>query len=236
MAIILHLDTANQFCSVALSSANQLIALRETNEKNAHSRVITLFINEILNETHISPNDLHAVAVSMGPGSYTGLRIGVSAAKGLCYALDKPLISVSTLQAMAAGTIAMAKNLPTQKEDVIFCPMIDARRMEVYSALYSKNLKEIRNIRAEVIDENSFAEELEKNMIVFSGDGAEKCKDALSANKNALFVDDFQPSAKYMIPIADEKYEMQQFEDVAYFEPFYLKEFKAGAPRVKGLR
>lgn len=236
MAIILHLDTANQFCSVALSSANQLIALRETNEKNAHSRVITLFIDEILNETHISPTDLHAVAVSMGPGSYTGLRIGVSAAKGLCYAIDKPLISVSTLQAMAAGTIARIQNLPIQKEGLIFCPMIDARRMEVYSALYSENLKELRDIRAQVIDENSFAEELKKNVIVFSGDGAEKCKDILSSNKNALFVDDFHTSAKYMISIADKKFANQQFEDVAYFEPFYLKEFKAGASRVKGLR
>ena len=157
MTKILHLDTANQFCSVALSDELKLIGLKETNEKNAHSHVITLFINEILKTNSITLNNIDAVAVSMGPGSYTGLRIGVSTAKGLCYATNKPLIGVSTLQAMALGTIQTIKKPELSNQELIFCPMIDARRMEVYSALYDANWNEIRKIEAEIIDENSYS-------------------------------------------------------------------------------
>ncbi len=236
MTRILHLDTANQFCSVALSDGIKLIGLKETNEKNAHSRVITLFIDEILKTNNLTLKCIDAVAVSIGPGSYTGLRIGVSTAKGLCYALNKPIIAVSTLQAMALGTIQTMKKSETFSKQMFFCPMIDARRMEVYSALYDSNWNEIREIRAEVIDENSYSSELKKQVLVFSGDGAEKCKPVLSHYPNAVFVDNFHPSSKYMISVALEKYKNRQFEDVAYFEPFYLKDFKAGTPKVKGLK
>lgn len=235
MAKILYIDTANQFCSVALSNNEKLIGLRETNEKNAHARVITIFIDEVLKENSLTPADIDAIAVSMGPGSYTGLRIGISAAKGLCYALNKPMIAISTLQLMAYGTIQNYRLSNVIEPGTMFCPMIDARRMEVYASIYNENCIEIREVIAEVIDEKAFQTELKNGKVIFSGDGAAKCKEFIGKNPNAIFIDDFQPSAKYMIPLALAKYKNEIFEDVAYFEPFYLKEFKAGLPRVKGL-
>ena len=236
MSKILHIDTATPQCSVALSSGAELLGLRETSEKNAHSRVVTIFADELMKSADLQPSDLNAVAVSMGPGSYTGLRIGVSAAKGLCFALGKPLIAVSTLQAMAAGMKARMAGERALEPDVLFCPMIDARRMEVYSALYDASLHEVREIRAEIITEDSFSLELGNRRICFAGDGAAKCKDLLAKHPNALFMDDFVPSAEYMISIALEKFLNRAFEDVADFEPFYLKDFIAGIPRVKGLK
>lgn len=236
MTKILHIETANEYCSLALSQDNQLIGIRETNEKNAHSRVITVFAGELLSDNHCEPSDIDAVAVSMGPGSYTGLRIGLSVAKGLCFALDKPLIAVGTLQAMAAGSTELFKEMRDIKPGLVFCPMIDARRMEVYDALFDENGNEIRGTKAEIIDENSFQKELQDHTIVFSGSGAQKCKDLLMQNTNALFLDGFVPSARFMIPIALKKFSEKQFENVAYCEPFYLKSFVAGIPRVKGLR
>jgi len=236
MPKILHIDTATQFCSVTLTDGEQIIALKESSEKNAHSRVITVWIDEVLKQNNISPGAIDAVAVSQGPGSYTGLRIGVSTAKGLCYALNKPLISVGTLQAMAFG---MAKNF-LEKNPVadqhLFCPMIDARRMEVYAAIFDQHNRQIREIKAEIITETSFEEEFKTSKIVFGGDGADKCKSLLSVNSNAIFLNDFQPSSKYMVKMALKKFVKADFEDVAYFEPFYLKDFVAGPPRVKGLR
>ncbi len=232
MPLILHIDTATQFCSVALSKNSELLALRGSNEKNAHSGVITVFMDEILKETTYLPDDLDAIAVSMGPGSYTGLRIGVSAAKGFCYALDKPLIAVSTLQAMAAGMSDGFRSV----FNTLFCPMIDARRMEVYCAIFDQNINQVREIKAEVIDEKSFQEQMKSNMVVFAGDGAEKCKPHLEKQVNAVFLDDFHSSAKFMVKLAEDKYAKMQFEDVAYFEPFYLKDFIAGMPKVKGLQ
>ena len=236
MTKILHIETSHEFCSVALSHNDELIGLRETNEKNAHSRVVTIFAEEVLKDNNLKPADLDAIAVSEGPGSYTGLRIGVSAAKGFCYALNKPLISVGTLQAMANGIIEKFKSEREIKGNMIFCPMIDARRMEVYDALFDKNGNEIRETKAEIIDENSFQELLKKHQIIFSGNGAEKCKTLFAQNQNAIFQDEFTTSAKFMVPTAFEKFKEKQFEDVAYFEPFYLKSFVAGLPRVKGLR
>jgi len=236
MTKILHIDTSNEFCSVALSHNDKLIGLRETNEKDAHARVVALFTEEILKENNLNPSDLDALAVSEGPGSYTGLRIGVSAAKGFCYALNKPLIAVGTLKSMANGIIEKYSLERKIESDMIFCPMIDARRMEVYAALFDVNGNEIRETKAEIIDENSFQELLNKHQIIFSGNGAKKCKPLLCQNKNAIFQADFTPSAKFMIPTAMEKFKRKQFEDVAYFEPFYLKSFVAGLPRVKGLR
>ncbi|MDZ7742529.1 MAG: tRNA (adenosine(37)-N6)-threonylcarbamoyltransferase complex dimerization subunit type 1 TsaB [Bacteroidota bacterium] len=229
-ALLLHIDTATQICSVALTRGNKLLSYRESLEKNAHSRNITLFVREVLEESGFDRRTIDGVAVSKGPGSFTGLRIGVSTAKGLCYALGKPLIAVDTLQAMAWG---MKEKVA---EDVLYCPMIDARRMEVYSALYDGDNRQIREVRAEIIDENSFSTWLEKHKIYFFGDGAPKCRAMIDKHPNAGFDETFQPSARYIAPIASQKYTQQEFEDVAYFEPFYLKDFIAGKPRVKGLR
>lgn len=232
---ILNIETATSICSVALTKNNELLSRRESDDRNSHSSKLTLFIDEVIKEVDINYTDLDAIAVSKGPGSYTGLRIGVSTAKGLCYALDKPLISVGTLQAMALG---MAEKFITEKlfeKSVLFCPMIDARRMEVYSALYDSNNKEVREIRAEIIDKNSFSEFLQNNKIIFFGDGASKCKQVLTHRENAIFIDNFFPSASFMTEIADLKFKNKDFEDVAYFEPFYLKDFIPGKPKVKGL-
>jgi tRNA threonylcarbamoyladenosine biosynthesis protein TsaB len=233
MPKILHIETATQICSVALSKDDIIIASKSSDEKNAHSRILTVYIDEILKASGIRIQELDAIAVSMGPGSYTGLRIGVSTAKGLCYSLDKPLISVSTLQAMAWG---MAERMGSEISNTLFCPMIDARRMEVYSAIFDQSNKQVRKILAEVIDENSFTELLQTNEVLFAGDGAGKCKEILSNSPNVHFIDDFVPSANYMASIASDKFQKKDFEDVAYFEPFYLKDFIAGPPKVKGLR
>jgi len=233
MAKILHIETATQICSVALSQNDTVIASKSSDEKNAHSKVLTVFIDEVLKQSNITPQNLDAIAVSMGPGSYTGLRIGVSTAKGLCYSLDKPLLTVSTLQAMALG---MGRTPGKLIDEALYCPMIDARRMEVYSALFDHSNKQVREILAEIIDENSFATQLQIQPIYFAGDGAEKCKDVLSSQPNAIFLDNFFPSAEFMTGIAYKKFKNKSFEDVAYFEPFYLKDFVAGPPKVKGLK
>lgn len=236
MTRILHIDTANQYCSVALSQDENLLGIRETAEKNAHSRVVTIYVDELLKSSGMKPKHLDAVSVSMGPGSYTGLRIGVSTAKGLCYALNKPLIAVSTLQAMALASISKMRSKRTFHENMWFCPMIDARRMEIYSAVFNHKCGLVRDVRPEVIDENSFANELEKREVVFSGDGSKKCVDILAHQPNAIFQPDVIPSAKFMISLALDKFNARYFEDTAYFEPFYLKDFIAGKPRVKGLK
>ncbi len=236
MPLILHIDTATPVCSVALTRDGRVAATRESREKNAHSRVITIFIDEVLKEASLKAADLDAIAVSMGPGSYTGLRIGVSTAKGLCYALDKPLIAVNTLQAMARGMVEMTASVVQQPADnFLFCPMIDARRMEVYAALFDRQNRVARETRAEVIDEQSFENELKTHRIIIAGDGAEKCKAVLGEKTNIIFLDTFVPSARYMTAIAEDKFAKKEFEDVAYFEPFYLKNFIAGMPKVKGL-
>ena len=232
---LLHIETATQFCSVALSIGNKIVEVRATNEKNAHSRVITTFVDEVLKSAKLKPELLDGICVSKGPGSYTGLRIGVSTAKGLCYALDKPLIAIGTLQSMANGMLKMVERMDVCRDEILLYPMIDARRMEVYSAVFSMDLEETRSTQAEIIEEGSFSEYAEKHTLVFAGDGAEKCKAVLSDRLKAMFLDDFQPGAEYMLALALEKYNAGQFEDVAYFEPFYLKDFIAGIPRVKGL-
>ncbi len=228
MAKIIYIETATKICSVALSENGKLVGIRESKVSNSHAEMLSVFIEELMKKVNWKYADLDAVAVSMGPGSYTGLRIGVSSAKGLCYSLEKPLIAVSTLQSMAWG---MAQN----NENVLFCPMIDARRMEVYSAVFDKNNEEVRGIEAQIIDENSFADSLKEKVIYFAGDGAAKCKEVFANQPNARFLDEFEISSRYMIEIATKKYGQQQFEDVAYFEPYYLKDFIAGTPKVKGL-
>ncbi|MCF8368691.1 MAG: tRNA (adenosine(37)-N6)-threonylcarbamoyltransferase complex dimerization subunit type 1 TsaB [Bacteroidales bacterium] len=232
MAFFILIETATPTCSIAVTENEKVIEIKESNEKNSHSRLVTLYIDHLLKNNQIPISKIDAIAVSMGPGSYTGLRIGVSTAKGLCYALSKPLIAVNTLQSMAYGMIA---HYTESTENLLFCPMIDARRMEVYSAIYDSNGDERRKTKAEIIDENSFMDYLESSVMVFSGDGALKCQEVIR-HSNARFFDDFKPSASHMAKAVYEKYTAQQFEDVAYFEPFYLKDFIAGIPKVKGLR
>jgi tRNA threonylcarbamoyladenosine biosynthesis protein TsaB len=234
LSLILNIETATGVCSVALARDGQLIGLKESNTKNSHSSVLTLFMDEVLKTAGVALPDLDAVAVSEGPGSYTGLRIGVASAKGLCYALEKPLIGVSTLRAMAIGMVHPVT--VNQETHILYCPMIDARRMEVYCAIFDEKGKEIRETRAEIMDENSFMEYLGKNRVVFAGDGALKCRSLFEKHPNAVFSEDFQASAKFMISLSEEKFFQKKFEDLAYFEPYYLKDFIAGKPKVKGLK
>ncbi|HEY9114749.1 MAG TPA: tRNA (adenosine(37)-N6)-threonylcarbamoyltransferase complex dimerization subunit type 1 TsaB [Bacteroidales bacterium] len=236
MATILHIETSSQVCSVSVSKNGNVAAIKESTDKNSHAELVTIFSEEVLKETGKAFSDLDAIAVSMGPGSYTGLRIGVSTAKGFCFAIDKPLIAISTLEAMACGMVKFAKKSGFIHKNHLFCPMIDARRMEVYTAVFDSELKTIQEISAEIIDETSFAELLEKHPILFAGDGAEKCKDLFSSEKNAHFLDDFNPSSAFMAELAEKKFNAGNFENLAYFEPFYLKDFVSGIPKVKGLR
>lgn len=235
MAIIVGIETATTVCSVALAKDGLLLAEREERSKNSHSKVITLFIEDVFAKTNIPLHSIDAVVVSKGPGSYTGLRIGVSTAKGLCYSLDKPLIAISTLQSMALGFSNQLQNNKNDLSDVLFCPMIDARRMEVYVALFNNNGDVVQDVVAEVITVNSFEKHLKNHKVYFFGDGATKCKSLLSGHNNAIFFDDIFPSAKNMFTLAERKFSKRDFEDTAYFEPFYLKDFIAGKSRVKGL-
>jgi tRNA threonylcarbamoyladenosine biosynthesis protein TsaB len=200
------------------------MAVKQINERNIHAEVITLFIDGLLKDAGLNYAQLDAVAVSSGPGSYTGLRIGVSTAKGLCFALDKPLIAVETLEAMADGVVT---EMQLSDSNTLLCPMIDARRMEVYTAIFDTNGQRIKPTTAEIIDEHSFSELLSKHKILFFGDGALKCQAILGDNQNASFAD-FSNSAAYLTKKAHEKFLAGDFEDVAYFEPFYLKDFIAG--------
>jgi len=225
MSLILQIETATTSCSVALSQNGNIIALKELNERNIHAEVITLFIDEVLKTAGFTYAQLDAVAVSSGPGSYTGLRIGVSTAKGLCYALDKALIAVETLEAMTDGMIAQSGD--SIAAGTLFCPMIDARRMEVYTAVFNASGERVKATAAEIIDGNSFADVLEQHQVIFFGDGAAKCREAIT-HPNAVFVDDFVNSAAHLTKRALQKLNDKSFEDVAYFEPFYLKDFIAG--------
>ena len=231
--MILCLETATPVCSVALNESCCTIALRETEGQNAHSEKITNFIREVMEVAEIDYKQLDAVAVSKGPGSYTGLRIGVSTAKGICYAANLPLMAIDTLEAMAYGMKAKFGSQITDNDLLI--PMIDARRMEVYAAIFDANLNKINDTAALVIDENSFDELLKDHRLWLFGDGAPKLKKVFENQPNINIVDGFKPSAAYMLPLADKALRERDFVDVAYFEPFYLKDFIAGKPHVKGL-
>ncbi|OBX23831.1 MULTISPECIES: tRNA (adenosine(37)-N6)-threonylcarbamoyltransferase complex dimerization subunit type 1 TsaB [Bizionia] len=224
MAIILSIETATTNCSVSLSKEGETFALKEDyNNGFSHAERLHIFIDDILKENNIDKSEIDAVAISKGPGSYTGLRIGVSAAKGLCFALNIPLISVSTLEAMAHQV---------KISEGVIIPMLDARRMEVYAAVYNANYQPIRGIEAEVLDETSYAEFLDKSQVYFIGNGVEKTK-TLIAHKNAVFVENKLPSANEMGVLAFNKYKKSDTEDVAYFEPYYLKDFVAIKPKSK---
>ena len=228
--MILQIETATAACSVALAKDGNVLAVKQVNGRNLHAEVITRFIEELIAGAGVSYNNLDAVAVSCGPGSYTGLRIGISTAKGLCFALDKPLIAIETLAAMAEGVAEMAEY--STETDLLLCPMIDARRMEVYTAIFNMHGKEIKPTAAEIVDENSFEEILQNNKVLFFGDGAEKCFNVLNRNPNALYLPGFLNSAVHLTKKAAEKFNNGAFEDVAYFEPYYLKDFIAGKKAV----
>lgn len=231
--MILCLETATPVCSVALNDGCCTIALRETEGQNVHSEKITNFIREVMETANIGYNQLDAVAVSKGPGSYTGLRIGVSTAKGICYAADLPLMAVDTLEAMAYG---MKAKLGSQMSDSdLLIPMIDARRMEVYAAIFDAHLNKIHDTEAMVIDENAFAELRQNHRLWLFGDGAPKLSKVFENQPNINIINGFRPSAAYMLPLAEKALKAHDFVDVAYFEPFYLKDFIAGKPHVKGL-
>lgn len=222
MSYILNIETSTTNCSVSLSNKGETLVLKEDYNSNySHAERLHLFIEDVINEAGISKTDLEAIAISKGPGSYTGLRIGVSTAKGLCYALDIPLISVSTLEALAAQVII---------DEGCIIPMLDARRLEVYSAVFDASNKEIRDIKAEVLEESSFINYLDKGKAHFIGNGVEKSK-AIIQHENAIFIDGKLPSANNMSNIAYAKYKKSDIEDVAYFEPFYLKDFIALKPK-----
>lgn len=222
MAIILQIETATKSCSVALAKNGIVLFKKELNEQSVHASAITIFIDEVVKDAKIDYKKIDAIAVSKGPGSYTGLRIGVSTAKGLCYALDKPLISIDTLQAMAKGFV-IQNNL--QNSDSLFCPMIDARRMEVYCAIFDSLGKVISETEAKIIDSSSFGGILAERKVYFFGDGATKCYEVFRPQPNAVIVQDFVNSAANITEIAFLKFKNKEFEDAAYFEPLYLKEF-----------
>lgn len=221
LSYILNIETATKNCSVALAKEGKTIFSKEIAEEGySHAERLHVFIEEIVKEVGITLQDLSAVAVSQGPGSYTGLRIGVSAAKGLCYALNIPLIAIDTLQALASQ-VTISNGL--------IIPMIDARRMEVYSAVFSPNLEQKREVLAEIITENSF-ENLQETLY-FVGDCAEKCKSVLT-KENYIFLDEIvYPSAKEMSFLSFEKFKKSDTVDVAYFEPYYLKNFMITTPK-----
>src|SRR5690606_10507898 len=217
--ILLHLETSTKNCSVAISRNSELLCLCEEFDQNyGHSEKLHQFVNWALEGAEISLKEIDAVCVSKGPGSYTGLRIGVSAAKGFCFGLDVPMISLNSLEILAQSQIGNDFDL--------IIPMIDARRMEVYTAVFDGNVKQISDIEAKILDENSFQEFADKK-IAFVGDGVQKSKAVLNL-PNAEFLEGIHPSGKYMIHLAEEIFNQKEFEDVAYFEPFYLKEFMAG--------
>lgn len=223
MAVILQIETATRSCSIALADQGKVLAFKEQDEANIHASYLTLFIEEVMKMAGKSYADLDAVAVSMGPGSYTGLRIGVSTAKGLCYALDKPLIAVSTLEAMASAKQAAAS------DHTLLCPMIDARRMEVYMALFDRELNLKAPVHAQILDEHTFDPYLDQFQVHVFGDGAEKCK-SLYPYPSFIFSSHIN-SAKDLSSIAFEKFKSGEFVDLAYFEPYYLKDFIATKPK-----
>lgn len=227
MAIILNIETSTPVCSVALAENNTILATRESSVEKSHAGNLAVFIEEILNEKKISVKDLDAIAIGKGPGSYTGLRIGVATAKGLAYGAKKPLIAVSTLETMVRFALYRIEkdNLPvTCNENTILCPMVDARRMEVYMALFDATGKRIEIDKAVVIHSDTFASVPASQSIVFFGSGALKCRDLL-ARKNTSWIDGIYPSAAAMAVKSYQLFQKGRYEDIAYFEPYYLKDF-----------
>jgi tRNA threonylcarbamoyladenosine biosynthesis protein TsaB len=256
---ILNIETSTSVCSVSISAGNTIITLKETRVDRSHAALLTVMISEVMRGSGTGFPQLSAVAVSKGPGSYTGLRIGVSTAKGICYASGLPLIATDTMKTMAlkvineslnasegaektifqsgaaSGLVQYTGELTSEKNqsgNILLCPMIDARRMEVYLALFDLHGNPVREVCAEIIDESSFAGILEDNKIIFFGDGAKKCIDKIN-HRNALFIPDVYPSAGQMAELSFESFKKGDFVNMAYFEPFYLKDFLATTPKNK---
>lgn len=222
MPYILHIDSTTKVCSIALSKDDKLVQLVEIDSDGlAHSEKLHLFIEECLSKAQIQPSHLSAIAVSKGPGSYTGLRIGVSAAKGLCYGLGVPLISIETLTAMANSVASKVE------DDAVLIPMIDARRIEVFCSIHQSG-KTVKAVHSRILDEEPY-DEISSDRVYYFGDGAEKAQDHL--NKNWIYLSEPKTTATNLIPLAWKKYQNEDFEDVAYFEPSYHKDFKAGKPK-----
>jgi tRNA threonylcarbamoyladenosine biosynthesis protein TsaB len=226
MSTILHIETSTDVCSVAVSEDSQVIFHQEDHSGPNHAERLGTMVDEALSFTdnHAIPFD--AVAVSCGPGSYTGLRIGVSMAKGICYGRDLKLIAVPTLELLCVPILL--REIP--EEDALLCPMLDARRMEVYAGIYDRGLRAVREIRADIVDENTYKEYLDKHPVYFFGNGAKKCISTIN-HPNAHLIDGIEPLAKWMQPLAEKRYLNEQFEDVAYFVPYYLKDFVAKLPK-----
>lgn len=220
MSNILCIETATSICSVSLAHEGYCVGMKETDKENSHSSLLTVLIEELMREHNLEVKDLDAIAVSQGPGSYTGLRIGMSVAKGMCYALAKPLIAISTLQSIAEGMRQLVKD---STPSILLCPMVDARRMEVYTAVYNTDLSLIMAEQAAVIDAVSFSELLHNNTVYFAGDGAPKTQSIIS-HPNARWTS-VSASARWMTSLAYQKFVVNDFEDLAYFTPKYLKEF-----------
>ncbi len=219
MALVLNIETATTNCSVSLSKDGEILVLKEDNNAGySHAEMLHVFIDEVFKISKLKPIDIDAIAVSKGPGSYTGLRIGVSSAKGLCFALNKPLLAIDTLA-------SLARQVKIDKGFIV--PMLDARRMEVYSAVFDSNYEKEREIKAEILDNNSFGNILNHSKVYFVGSGAEKTKTIIQ-HPNAVFIDGKLPSANEMAVLSEIKHKKSDTEDVAYFEPYYLKNFIAG--------
>jgi tRNA threonylcarbamoyladenosine biosynthesis protein TsaB len=227
MSCILNIETSTTICSAAMSQDGAVIFNKQDVKGSSQTVSLGSFVDEALSfiDSHAIPLD--AVAVSCGPGSYTGLRIGVSMAKGVCYGLGIPLIGIPTLEVLSVPVLLHNEDLP---EDALLCPMIDARRMEVYTAMYDRALHLVRPISADIIDENSYIEVMDKQPVYFFGNGTEKCKSKIT-HPNAHFIDDIVPLASMMFPLSEKAVANEDYKDVAYFEPFYLKEFIATKPK-----
>lgn len=224
---ILHIETSTNVCSVAVSTNGKCLFSLSDNLGQNHASLLSPFIQKAVEEIKNKNLKIDAIAVSSGPGSYTGLRIGVSTAKGLCYGYGIPLLAISTLEILCIEALKNAKI----NDNVLLCPMIDARRMEVYTAVYSKELNVVTPVSAMIVDESAFADLLEKQPVYFFGNGAEKCKTVLT-HPNAFFIGGIEPMAESMISIAEKYYTEKKFVDVAYYEPFYLKEFQVTTPKI----
>ena len=227
MSCILHIETSTNVCSVAVSEDGKVIFDKADRTGNNHAEALGSFVDEAMSfaDSHAIPLD--AVAVSSGPGSYTGLRIGVSMAKGVCYALNLPLLSVPTLELMCVPVLLRNEEI---EDEALLCPMIDARRMEVYAALYDRALKPVRGIQADVVDADTYRQWLEDRPVYFFGNGAAKCMDTIN-HPNAHLIEGIEPVAKWMMPLAERKMLNDIHEDVAYFVPYYLKDFVAKKPK-----
>jgi tRNA threonylcarbamoyladenosine biosynthesis protein TsaB len=229
MAFILSIETSTPVSSIAIHHGGNLIASQSIHKNKTHSKYLIPSIRFLCEASGLSISDIEAVAVSQGPGSYTGLRIGTSSAKGLCFGLDAKLIAINTLQAMARGIAEY------YDDTFVFCPMLDARRMEVYSMLLQRDGKVLKPTSAIVVEKDSFKDILKKQKVVFFGDGADKCQSLIGDNVNAYFLRHVYPSAEHIGLLAWQKFEKRQYEDLAYFEPFYLKDFIAKKPSAKKL-